>query len=61
MWHVSIVFYGTKVELPGGWKTKGEAEWSIGQWKQKWNMTGDPFVYECIKEVPDNLLPSSNK
>ncbi len=49
MWHVEMLWFdGAWVRMPGMFNSRGEAEWAVGHWKQKNNMTGDPFRY--VKE-----------
>lgn len=41
VWTVQIKFLGKWVEIARDFPTRGDAEWTIGKWKQEMNCTGD--------------------
>jgi len=41
MWEVQIRFVDGWTTLKAGYKTRDDAEWAIGMWKQENNCTGD--------------------
>ena len=45
MWIAEMKFGNDWVRLPGKWKSRDDAEWAIGTWKQANRMTSDPFRY----------------
>ena len=47
MWSIQILWADVWVTVQRGFKSRGDAEWSVAKWKQRNNCTGDPFrAYE---------------
>jgi len=43
MWEIQINWKGRWITVQGGFKSRGDAEWATGLWKQENHCTGDPF------------------
>jgi hypothetical protein len=45
LWRVEVSFYEKYIEIADGFISQAEAEYAVRLWKQKYNMTGEPFRY----------------
>lgn len=57
LWYAEMEWNGRWIRVTEGWKTRDDAEWHVGQWKQAHDHRDDNFRYrsESVQTEPDGV------